>query len=109
MNANVNASDYPHQLTADVQQLNWQLTGADLPAKGIAGRGTMQAVWHEERKQLELNALNLQANDSSLKGQASVTLDEKPKWVLDLQFDKLNLENLLPLQPVNATDEEPRR
>ncbi|MGI1664306.1 hypothetical protein, partial [Enterobacter sp. BH2-YP2023] len=26
-------------------------------------------------------------------------------WVLDLQFDKLNLENLLPLQPVNATDE----
>lgn len=61
--------------------------------------------WHEERKQLELNALNLRANDSSLKGQASVTLDEKPKWVLDLQFDKLNLENLLPLQPVNATDE----
>ncbi|EHN8798725.1 outer membrane assembly protein AsmA [Enterobacter hormaechei] len=105
MNANVNASDYPHQLTADVQQLNWQLTGADLPAKGIAGQGTMQAVWHEERKQLELNALNLQANDSSLNGQASVTLDEKPKWVLDLQFDKLNLENLLPLQPVNATDE----
>lgn len=109
MNANVNASDYPHQLTADVQQLNWQLTGADLPAKGIAGRGTMKAVWHEERKQLELNALNLRANDSALKGQASVTLDEKPKWVLDLQFDKLNLENLLPPQPVNATDEEPRR
>lgn len=105
MNANVNASDYPHQLTADVQQLNWQLTGADLPAKGIVGQGTMQAVWHEERKQLELNALNLQANDSALKGQASVTLDEKPKWVLDLQFDKLNLENLLPPQPVNATDE----
>ena len=105
MNANVNASDYPHQLTADVQQLNWQLTGADLPAKGIAGQGTMQAVWHEERKQLELNALNLQANDSALKGQASVTLDEKPKWVLDLQFDKLNLENLLPPQSVNATDE----
>ena len=105
MNANVNASDYPHQLTADVQQVNWQLTGADLPAKGIAGQGTMQAVWHEERKQLELNALNLQANDSSLKGQASVTLDEKPKWVLDLQFDKLNLENLLAAQTVNATDE----
>lgn len=65
----------------------------------------MQAVWHEERKQLELNALNLRANDSSLKGQASVTLDEKPKWVLDLQFDKLNLENLLAAQTVNATDE----
>ena len=104
MNANVNASDYPHRLTADVQQLNWQLTGADLPTAGITGQGTLQAVWHEENKQLELNALNLQANDSTLKGQASVSLAEKPKWVFDLQFDKLNLENLLPPQPNSAAD-----
>ncbi|MBX8462421.1 outer membrane assembly protein AsmA [Enterobacter sp. RIT637] len=104
MNANVNASDYPHRLTADVQQLNWQLTGADLPTAGITGQGTLQAVWHEENKQLELNSLNLQANDSTLKGQASVSLAEKPKWVFDLQFDKLNLENLLPPQPNAAAD-----
>ncbi|PWG72025.1 outer membrane assembly protein AsmA [Enterobacter mori] len=104
MNANVNASDYPHRLTADVQQLKWQLTGADLPTAGITGQGTLQAVWHEENKQLELNALNLQANDSTLKGQASVSLAEKPKWVFDLQFDKLNLENLLPPQPNAAAD-----
>ena len=95
LNANVNAADYPHQLTADVQQLNWQLTGADLPTQGITGQGTLQAVWREELKQLELDNLNLQANDSSLKGQASVSLAEKPKWVFNLQFDKLNLENLL--------------
>lgn len=105
MNAIVNASDYPHRLTADVKQLNWQLTGADLPTQGITGQGTLQAVWHEENKQLELNGLNLQANDSSLKGQASVSLAEKPKWVFDLQFDKLNLENLLPPQPVGTTDD----
>lgn len=104
MNANVNASDYPHLLTADVQQLNWQLTGADLPTAGITGQGTLQAVWHEENKQLELNSLNLQANDSTLKGQASVSLAEKPKWVFDLQFDKLNLENLLPPQPIATAD-----
>lgn len=95
LNANVNAADYPHQLAADVQQLNWQLTGADLPTQGITGQGTLQAVWREELKQLELDNLNLQANDSSLKGQASVSLAEKPKWVFNLQFDKLNLENLL--------------
>ncbi|MFH7799485.1 outer membrane assembly protein AsmA [Enterobacter cloacae] len=106
LNASVNASDYPHQLTADIQQLNWQLTGADLPAKGITGQGTMQAVWREEQKQLEMNNLNLQANDSSLKGQASVILAAKPKWVLDLQFDKLNLENLLPPPPASATDSD---
>ena len=95
LNANVNAADYPHQLTADIQQLNWQLTGADLPSQGIAGQGSLQAVWREEQKQLELDKLDLQANDSSLKGQASVSLAEKPKWVFNLQFDKLNLENLL--------------
>ncbi|UWM62753.1 outer membrane assembly protein AsmA [Enterobacter sp. CP102] len=95
LNANVNAADYPHQLTADIQQLNWQLAGADLPTQGITGQGTLQAVWREELKQLELDNLNLQANDSSLKGQASVSLAEKPKWVFNLQFDKLNLENLL--------------
>ena len=106
LNASVNASDYPHQLTADIQQLNWQLTGADLPAQGITGQGTMQAVWREEQKQLEMNNLNLQANDSSLKGQASVILEAKPKWVLDLQFDKLNLENLLPPPPASATDSD---
>ncbi|EML2065838.1 outer membrane assembly protein AsmA [Enterobacter asburiae] len=106
LNASVNASDYPHQLTADIQQLNWQLTGADLPNQGIGGQGTLQAVWREEQKQLELDNLNLQANDSSLKGQASVTLEEKPKWVLNLQFDKLNLENLLPPLPASATDSD---
>ncbi|HBW93270.1 MAG TPA: outer membrane assembly protein AsmA [Enterobacter asburiae] len=106
LNANVNASDYPHQLTADIQQLNWQLTGADLPTQGITGQGTLQAVWREEQKQLELDNLNLQANDSSLKGQASVTLEEKPKWVLNLQFDKLNLENLLPPLPASATNND---
>jgi Uncharacterized protein involved in outer membrane biogenesis len=102
LNANINASDYPHRLMADIQQMNWQLTGADLPAKGITGQGTLQAVWHEEQKQLELDTLNLQANDSSLKGKASVTLADNPKWVFDLQFDKLNLENLLPPEPDSA-------
>ena len=109
LNANLNASDYPHQLTADIQQLNWQLSGADLPTQGIAGQGSLQALWREEQKQLELNNLNLQANDSSLKGRASVLLSEQPKWVFDLQFDKLNLENLLPPQPVTTADSDTQR
>src|SRR5690606_14116043 len=86
--------------------LNWQMSGADLPTKGIEGQGTLQAVWREEQKQLALNNHNLQANDSSLKGQASVSLEEKPRWVFDEQFDKLNLENLLPTPPVSAADSD---
>ncbi|MDY1036228.1 outer membrane assembly protein AsmA [Lelliottia sp. CFBP8978] len=109
MNANVDASDYPHKLTADIQQLSWQISGADLPTQGISGQGSLQALWREEQKQLELNNLNLQANDSALKGRASVVLSETPKWVFDLQFDKLNLENLLPPQPVTAEQSAERQ
>lgn len=98
LNANIDASDYPHQLIADIQQLDWQLTGADLPTQGITGQGKLQAVWREERKQLELNQLDIKANDSALTGQASVMLSDTPQWVMNLQFDTLNLENLLAAQ-----------
>lgn len=102
LNANVDASDYPHQLIANIQQLDWQLNGADLPAQGITGQGKLQAVWREERKQLELNQLDLKANDSALTGQASVMLSDTPQWVINLQFDTLNLENLLTAQAAAA-------
>jgi len=101
--ADVDASDYPHLLSTDIQQLNWQLTGADLPTQGITGKGDLQAQWQEEHKKLELNKLNLQANDSTLTGQASVILSNEPQWNIDLQFDKLNLENLLPAQAAVST------
>lgn len=38
------------------------------------------------------------ANDSTLSGQAQVTLTEKPEWQLRLQFPQLNLDNLIPLK-----------
>ncbi|MEB6378375.1 outer membrane assembly protein AsmA [Leclercia adecarboxylata] len=104
--ANVNASDYPHLLSADIQQLTWQLTGVDLPTQGIRGQGTLQAQWREEQKQLELNQLNLQANDSALTGQASVILGTDPQWNMNLQFDSLNLENLLPEQGAAAANSD---
>lgn len=107
LTANINASDYPHQLAADIRQMSWQLTGADLPAQGVSGQGTLQAVWREEQKQLALNNLDLQVNDSALKGQASVLLQDKPKWALDLQFDRLNLENLLAPVADTAQTAEP--
>lgn len=92
----VDASDYPHNLTAGIEQLRWQLQGADLPAQGIEGQGQLQAQWQEAQKRLSFNHLNLTANDSSLTGQVQVTLAEQPEWQIDLQSSKLNLDNLLP-------------
>ncbi|EPP0238678.1 TPA: outer membrane assembly protein AsmA [Escherichia fergusonii] len=97
------ASDYPHDLTADIQQIDWQLQGADLPKQGIQGHGQFRAQWQEAQKRLSFEQINLTANDSNLTGQAQVALLEKPEWLLRLQFAQLNLDNLLPMNDVMTT------
>ncbi|KNC94580.1 outer membrane assembly protein AsmA [Trabulsiella odontotermitis] len=93
--ADIDGSDYPHTLSANLTQLNWQLQGADLPSQGITGQGSLLASWQEESKTLGFSKLNLAANDSAVTGEAHVVLADRPEWALDLQFDKLNLDNLL--------------
>lgn len=97
--AQVDAGDYPRNLTATLNSVNWQLKGAGLPTQGVTGQGSLQARWQEDAKKLSFSQLQLTANDSSLRGDASVVLSEKPQWALNLQSDKLNLDNLL-LPPV---------
>lgn len=94
-NGSVDASDYPHNLAANIEKLSWQLQGADLPQQGIHGQGKLQVQWQEENKQLAFNQIALTANDSTLSGQARVSLSDKPDWGVDLRFGLLNLDNLL--------------
>ncbi|KEO32844.1 asmA family protein [Escherichia coli 1-250-04_S3_C2] len=93
--AAVQAGNYPQSLDAQLSQISWQLQGADLPAQGISGNGGVNVSWQEDAKTLSFNALNLMANDSTLTGKGSVVLGDKPVWSLNLQSDKLNLDNLL--------------
>lgn len=93
--AAVQAGNYPQSLDAQLSQISWQLQGADLPAQGISGNGSVNASWQEGEKTLSFNALNLVANGSTLTGKGSVVLGDKPVWSLYLQSDKLNLDNLL--------------
>lgn len=95
LKAQVDAGDYPHVLTASIEQLNWKLQGADLPAQGIGGEGSLRAQWQEEQKKIAFSQLNLTASDSALSGEGSVVLADHPLWALNLQFEKLNLDNLL--------------
>lgn len=46
------------------------------------------------------------ANDSSLAGQAHVTLLDKPEWAVDLKFGQLNLDNLLVQREAVTTNGE---
>lgn len=93
--AQVQAGDYPQRLDAQLSQLSWQLQGADLPPQGISGNGSLNASWQDAAKKLSFSNLSLTANDSTLAGSGSVILGDSPVWVLNLQSDKLNLDNLL--------------
>ena len=92
--ADLDTSAFPQKLDATVSRLNYQLKGADLPKAGITGDITLQASWDRPEKKLELNNLQLTANDSDLQGRASVALGEKPRWAADLKAANLNLDKL---------------
>lgn len=106
LSAQVDARDYPHNLSAVIDNLQWQLQGGDITAQGISGEGRMQAQWQSVQQRLTLQDLRLTANDSALTGKGSVTFSEQPVWALDLQFANLNLDKLLPTPQTAAANVE---
>lgn len=107
LNAKVDARDYPRNLSAVIEKLQWQLRGGDLPTQGIEGEGELQAQWQSAQQRLTLDVMKLRANDSALTGSGSVTFGSLPVWALDLQFDTLNLDKLLPPEPTVADSGSP--
>jgi AsmA protein len=93
--AEVQGGDYPHSLQADISRLNWQLRGAELPADGVSGQGSLQANWQEDEKKLSFDNLNLTANGSTIAGNASVILGDRADWNLNLHATTLDLDSLL--------------
>ena len=102
LTANLDRNDYPQRMTMNVSQLNWQARGAGLPQSGISGQGRFQAEWQEPSKTLSFSDLAMSANDSAVSGAGSVVLGDMPRWMLDLNFDTLNLENLVAAQEVSG-------
>ncbi|WP_202304632.1 outer membrane assembly protein AsmA [Dryocola clanedunensis] len=101
--ADLNARDYPQKLDATFSQLDYKFIGADLPKQGISGSGTLRISWLQPSHKLELSQIQLTANESDLQGSASVTLGDKPQWVVDVQSKKLNLDNLVAASAVTNT------
>lgn len=107
--ARVDGGRYPDTLSATFTKMDWMLQGAELPAQGISGQASFQASWKEAQKTLSFSQLALAANDSVLRGEGHVVLgDAQPQWTLNLQADKLDLDNLLgPGTPPAAAASEP--
>lgn len=95
LTADVDLNDYPPQVTAKLSQIDYQLQGADLPATGINGAGSMLLEWRSTDNQLSLSQLQLTANDSDLQGDFSVLLQDKPQWTANLHSRLLNLDKLI--------------
>ena len=104
LNADINLSRYPQHLSAQVHQLDYQLSGADLPKEGLKGQVKMQADWSNGQSAFSLKDLSLSANDSEITGSASGTLGPRPEINLDLHSAMLNMDSLLGLQNSGSDD-----
>lgn len=95
----LDAAQYPHRLSGQLQQLDYTLSGADIPAQGIKGSLSLQGEWDGDRQQLSFSNLQLTANDSTLTGQGSGHIAPPQQLALDLKASNLNVDNLLTSAP----------
>lgn len=102
LNSDLDVSRYPQHLTAAINQLDYQMTGADLPKDGLKGQMKMQAEWAGDNQAFSLKNLSLTANDSQLDGSASGMLGARPQLNVDLHSPLLNMDSLLGLEPDSA-------
>ncbi|WP_428943494.1 outer membrane assembly protein AsmA [Pantoea sp. FN060301] len=97
MNADMDVSRYPQHLSAVIQQLDYQLTGASLPTQGVAGQAKMQADWAGSNQAFTLKDLAISVNDSQLSGSVSGEIAERPQLRIDLHSPVLDMDSLLGL------------
>lgn len=94
LSADVDMQKYPEQFSAKVNNFTYQLSGADIPAQGIQGGGTMQASYENNSQRLTLSQLALTANDNQLSGTAAATLAGTAEYQVNLDAEKLDLDAL---------------
>ncbi len=105
-------SQFPRQLSAELDKFTYQLHGVGLPESGIRGEGSLSVAYSRADQQLAISQLSLSANDSSLTGSASADLGhDRPQYRLDLHGQTLNLDALTGFTAVTDNDDtqpEPR-
>jgi len=94
----LDASQYPHRLSGKIDELNYALSGANMPPQGIKGTLSAQGSWRAETQQFALTQLQLTANDSALSGEATGSLTPK-QLALQLHATQLNVDNLMANAP----------
>lgn len=95
--ADADMNRYPYQVTGNITQLDYALSGVGIPENGIAGSLTSDfTIRNEGVRTISLDNLNLTANDSQLQGNISAEFADTTRYQVDLKGNVLNLNTLLP-------------
>ncbi|CCW29478.1 Suppressor of ompF assembly mutants [Xenorhabdus nematophila F1] len=96
LNASMDTSDYPQQISADIDSFEYLLQGVGLPSVGIKGAGSAIAKYQARSESVALQKIALTVNEESdLKGDITAVLKDRPQYSINLISSKLNLDNLL--------------
>lgn len=94
LTAGMDLRHYPYQVSAGIEQFDYRLHGAGIPADGLSGNGSMQVSYQRQPEIISVSQFALSASDSKLTGKASATLGEIPDYALELTAERLNLDAL---------------
>ncbi|MBI6531042.1 outer membrane assembly protein AsmA [Proteus vulgaris] len=104
--ANADMNSYPYQINGSITQLDYALSGVEIPENGITGSLTSDfMIQNEGTRKISFNNLNFTANDSQLQGNVSADFASKTRYYVDLKGEKLNLNTLLPELAATKTTE----
>lgn len=93
--AGIDLSQLSQQISGQISQIDYQLTGVDLPEAGISGKISANVEYlNTSPARLNLDTLMITANDSDLNGHLAATLDDIPDFKLKLSSSTLNLDSL---------------
>ncbi|MDC9589008.1 outer membrane assembly protein AsmA [Xenorhabdus sp. XENO-10] len=96
LNSSIDISDYPQQLSADIDSFEYQLQGIGLPSTDIQGKGSATVKYQALSKSISLQKMALTLNDGDeLKGNITAILTDKPQYSINLNSPKFNLDNVL--------------
>lgn len=97
LNADVDMSEYPYQISGNITQFDYILSGMGFPESGIQGNLTSGFSYKNgNSNSLSFDNLILLANENQLQGHISANFAKKTQYEVVLNSDSLNLNTLLP-------------
>ncbi|MFS1537982.1 MAG: outer membrane assembly protein AsmA [Candidatus Phlomobacter fragariae] len=101
LKSKLNIADYPHQIAGEINQLEYKISGINLPTGGISGNVTLLFNYLRDQQQiLTLSNLVINVNDNNLTGNLVAHLGKSPDYQLNIASTKLDLDKILGWQPL---------